>query len=564
MTITNTESDTHGPKPAGKQQYLANTDGTVVDSMSNQEEDIDGLIMAWAYNSEPATPEITYTAPPPVDVVFVDTEEAVAGFLNDAAQMPKEEARLYIDLEGVNLLRKGTISVVEIYIPPVNKIYIIDVFTLEKKAFDVSVPTQHGETLSFRTILEDDAVYTKVLFDLRNDSDALFGLFGISRRLVEDVQLMAYPTRGYPSGNLCGLAKCIGRHNDAHLDAETLADWNAAKDYGKVLFQNKEFEKYNERPMDERLVKYCANDVRFLPRLRENYWGDLGPMEQKMVVFETEKRLNQSQGASYHRHGAEGPRWDRFGEPDFPFPVVYTATWADYAGVSYRPYCSDTCRRYQGMPHHCETGCKCFEVCCRALIEYREPGNGKPAGRRRASMMRREVHHPTRRYLPYQPYGNDEEKKAADDKVKHLRKARRALRLGMTLGFGPTADSTARVGFTHWLESSALFRGEYLVGDFDPSEIDSSWSRLPSTMSEESVWEYWAHEQKDGPDDWVLVDDTPEWPAPPEGYVNVWHDQERCKGMKLALAEASDEEWDDSEWETVKGSSETGSTEGYW
>ena len=90
--------------------------------------------------------------------------------------------------------------------------------------------------------------------------------------------------------------------------------------------------------------------------------------------------------------------------------------------------------------------------------------------------------------------------------------------MGMTLGFGPTADLLARAGYAHWYETSVLFRSE-LTGPYHLYDIDSSVMRAASWG--ESAWERWDHTHTDVPDGWVLVDDAPECPEPPEEYVNV-------------------------------------------
>jgi hypothetical protein len=65
--------------------------------------------------------------------VFIDTKEGLSDFLIDILCLRKKEARLYIDLEGDNLCRYGTISVLQIYISQYHKAYLVDVYTLGNK-----------------------------------------------------------------------------------------------------------------------------------------------------------------------------------------------------------------------------------------------------------------------------------------------------------------------------------------------------------------------------------------------------------------------------------------------
>ena len=96
-------------------------------------------------------------------------------FLDGLNDISGEPLTLYIDLEGNNLSRHGTLSLVTILIEPREKVYLIDVTKLGRDAFD----TVGLDGRSVRNILEARDII-KVFFDIRNDSDAL----EISRRSV--------------------------------------------------------------------------------------------------------------------------------------------------------------------------------------------------------------------------------------------------------------------------------------------------------------------------------------------------------------------------------------------
>ncbi|KAG5992724.1 hypothetical protein E4U52_002569 [Claviceps spartinae] len=82
---------------------------------------------------------------------------------------------LYVDLEGCQLSRNGTISIVTLYATALATAYVVDVHKLGKSAFTTANTT--GTTL--KAILES-ANIKKIIFDVRNDSDALFHHFQIS------------------------------------------------------------------------------------------------------------------------------------------------------------------------------------------------------------------------------------------------------------------------------------------------------------------------------------------------------------------------------------------------
>lgn len=100
------------------------------------------------------------------------------------------EPIIYIDLEGVDLCREGSISILTLLVvhspgKPLTDAYLIDVFSLGSQAFN----TPGIKETTLKDILQDEKI-PKVFFDARNDSDALFAHFGVALHGVEDVQLM--------------------------------------------------------------------------------------------------------------------------------------------------------------------------------------------------------------------------------------------------------------------------------------------------------------------------------------------------------------------------------------
>lgn len=103
--------------------------------------------------------------------------------------------------------------------------YIIDVHTLGRSVFTTHSTTvgnsgnRFGTTgpRTFKAILESPTIQ-KVIFDVRDDADALFSHFGISMQGVIDLQLMENASRrGSASGKrlLHSLRRCI--RTDSHL-----------------------------------------------------------------------------------------------------------------------------------------------------------------------------------------------------------------------------------------------------------------------------------------------------------------------------------------------------------
>ncbi len=279
---------------------------------------------------------------------FVNTVEAMGTFLSDIANLPSKSPALYLDLEGANLSREGTLSLISVFVQPLNHAYIVDVTTLKEKTFSTevaSVSTSTGKhevtvknsidpsnaeakstlassvhldesqpgkqsaatAVTFKTILESPSI-TKVFFDVRNDSDALFSHYGIRLAGIEDVQLQELAARPRHRNKtfLCGLAKCVDL--DLTLPAAEKTEWLRVKNKGVRLFGPEyggSYAVFDARPLAEDIVRYCVNDVRYLPLLRENYLRRLDARWKAEVLKESKRRVLESQSAEYRPGGRE-------------------------------------------------------------------------------------------------------------------------------------------------------------------------------------------------------------------------------------------------------------------
>lgn len=240
-----------------------------------------------------------------MDVQMINETAALKKFLDDLPASGTTP-NLYIDLEGNNLSRHGTLSLVTILVEPRHTVHLVDVHTLGKDAF--TTPNTNDTTL--QQILESESI-VKVFFDIRNDSDALFSLFGVRVAGIEDIQLMEIASRTSSKRLLNGLAKCIER--DAPISFSDKREWRATKDEGHRLFdpaRGGSFAVFDERPLTPAMKKYCAQDVLHMPGLREVYKAKLGDAWWAKIQQETTARIDLSQSASFNgkgRHMAEGP-----------------------------------------------------------------------------------------------------------------------------------------------------------------------------------------------------------------------------------------------------------------
>lgn len=231
--------------------------------------------------------------------VYIDTTAGVAALILSLECLPISPPSLYIDLEGPNLSRHGSVAVLQIYVLPYGRAYVIDVHRLKEKAF--FQPSETGLTL--KNILESRSI-PKVLFDVRSDSDALYSHFGIELAGIEDLQLMELATRTFSRKLVSGLAKCIER--DAPMTPSEKSSWKLWKEKGRKLFspaQGGSFDIWNVRPLPAEIIEYCVQDVRYLSRLWIEYSQRLTYVWAKIVDEEVSTRLNDSKSSDFLEKG---------------------------------------------------------------------------------------------------------------------------------------------------------------------------------------------------------------------------------------------------------------------
>jgi exonuclease 3'-5' domain-containing protein 1 len=71
----------------------------------------------------------------PVTSTFVDSLGAVCTLVQAIEESPVQPPFLFVDLEGINLSRHGSISILQIFVPALESIFIVDVHTLKGDTF---------------------------------------------------------------------------------------------------------------------------------------------------------------------------------------------------------------------------------------------------------------------------------------------------------------------------------------------------------------------------------------------------------------------------------------------
>ncbi|KUJ23860.1 uncharacterized protein LY89DRAFT_552214, partial [Mollisia scopiformis] len=204
---------------------------------------------------------------------LINTTASLEDFLEMFDEIEEGRVSLFIDLEGFQHGRNGTLSTIQFtfaHQPDVT--YVVDILVLRERVFG----TVGEHKKSIQVILEDPEIY-KVLFDARQDSAALYWEWDVKLAGIIDVQLMELADRGRRRRYLSSLEKCIKKY--VELTPEESEAWSATKhacrkysanEYG-LEWSLRPMPEYRLdwilRPMPEILLRYAANDTTFMPAL---------------------------------------------------------------------------------------------------------------------------------------------------------------------------------------------------------------------------------------------------------------------------------------------------------
>ncbi|KAH8157573.1 hypothetical protein CIB48_g10679 [Xylaria polymorpha] len=216
---------------------------------------------------------------------ILDTSAAIASMIDTLSGLPSMPPSIYIDLEGVNLSRHGTVSILQIHVRTTSQTYL-------------------------------SPFIPKVFFDVRRDSDALYSHYGIELQNIQDLQLMELATRTHGRNFINGLKKCIEK--DMPMSSTERHDWLTTKEEGLKLFDPQKggsYEVFNQRPLPEKIRIYCVQDVQYLPCLWDVYNRKLTAEWKTRVQCATEDRVERSQARDFNPNNPnmtrapEGWRW---------------------------------------------------------------------------------------------------------------------------------------------------------------------------------------------------------------------------------------------------------------
>ena len=255
-------------------------------------------------------------SPPPSPTLI----SSLPDLLDFLSSIPSSST-LYLDLEGKNLSRTGTLSLMTVLVHSTQATSNIDVQTLGNSTF--TAPNANGKTL--KTILENPHT-PKYFWDFRNDADALWAHHRVRLAGVTDVQLLENASRAEDKTYLHGLDRCMGR--DLGLKSMDLDRWSETKREVQALMPHDIFAR---RPLDAKTVQYCANDVEHLPALHDVYTKRIDREWRSKVMEESARRVAEACGPAYEPHSEKkrmGPWGSGLGRTLLT-PDGWLDTWED-------------------------------------------------------------------------------------------------------------------------------------------------------------------------------------------------------------------------------------------
>jgi exonuclease 3'-5' domain-containing protein 1 len=179
---------------------------------------------------------------------YIDTEGKLSIAIEEIRQAIQKGETIAVDCEGVNLSRFGSVTLVNIAVR--GQVYLIDVLKIGSAVYDRGL----------RSILEDKSI-KKLMFDCREDADALKHLYNVRLDGVLDVQLLEVMNRIIHRGytKIRSLKHCLELFVSDKTMLEVKLKGRSSMDQDNKLWE--------KRPLSEDILKYASIDVLVLFKL---------------------------------------------------------------------------------------------------------------------------------------------------------------------------------------------------------------------------------------------------------------------------------------------------------
>jgi exonuclease 3'-5' domain-containing protein 1 len=233
-----------------------------------------------------------------LEIVFVDSVCELHLMMNDLEdQSTTPDWHLNVDLEGINLCRHGEICVGQFAGKGSRVVYVVDFVAMDPFV----------EEPRLKSMLSSESVL-KLLFDPRNDADALGSLYNVQLRGVLCLQVadVAYRlAKGWRCRFVRGLAPAM---QSVPMSDHDRSEMERIKRVGKALFCPElggTYEVFKERPLEASMRKYCAVDVFFFDEMKAALYDTLPAHWKTKVTRASSDRVKEWTKAGYVGKGRD-------------------------------------------------------------------------------------------------------------------------------------------------------------------------------------------------------------------------------------------------------------------
>lgn len=235
----------------------------------------------------------TVALPPQSAHLFIDTEEKLHVFVS----VVRSYSRLCIDLHGVSESSGIQHGLVTFFLPARDAGAVVDAQFLEVHL------SQDGDMgwcrdCSLRGILADKTI-TKVFWGVRGKADFLERLLCVRIDNVVDAQLSEAVCREQEGQENVHLSSLSDSLEQLGLPDDDITAWTGVREQIQL-------EVLEDRPVSEQAVEYCINEIKYLPRLHQLFWGKLSEQSKFRVEWQTTDIIGaaklQALRGSYLRH----------------------------------------------------------------------------------------------------------------------------------------------------------------------------------------------------------------------------------------------------------------------
>ncbi|XP_063397486.1 piRNA biogenesis protein EXD1-like [Mytilus trossulus] len=190
---------------------------------------------------------------------YVDTKDKFIEVMKELQEKIRNKQMIAVDCEGVNLSRFGSVTLINIGTRDL--VYLIDILKIGDSVFDDGL----------RSILENSGI-EKLMFDCREDADALLHIHKVKLNGVLDVQILEVNNRIHVYRNGYTKIRSLKHCLEEYVNDDTLLNAKLQGRSSMSMSSNI----WEKRPLEENMLKYASVDILGLFKLYDELRTRMG------------------------------------------------------------------------------------------------------------------------------------------------------------------------------------------------------------------------------------------------------------------------------------------------